>query len=379
MLDHHPVRNGWSGNSCPRWTNRKHHVAVKKRKTMNKKETLNAGVVGLRVGREHVQGFGKSRANLLAVCDIDTAKVKAVQEEFAVPMAFADFDEMLACEDLDVVSIALQNHLHEPFTVKALEAGKHVLCEKPMAMNAAEAQRMVDAAASAKRKLMIRFNFRFQPASRVLKQYVDAGELGDVYYARTAWLRKRGFPGLDSWFVQKNLSGGGPLIDLGVHRLDLALWLMGYPRAVSVSAGCYSHLAKQLADRAGASVDVEDLAVAFIRLDNGAVLLLEASWALNCGQEEIRTTLFGTKGGAEQRYVHADEGFEVRMWKEIHGSMAEVTPTLASKGWETAEEHFIDSILEDRESMVTGEHGLEVMKILDAIYQSAQEGREITI
>ena len=305
----------------------RHHVAVKKKRTPGKKkETLNAGVVGLRMGREHVDGFGKSKANVLAVCDIDAAKVKAVQEEFAVPMAFADFDEMLACEDLDVVSIALPNHLHEPFTVKALEAGKHVLCEKPMAMNATEAQRMVDASASAGLKLMIRFNFRFQPASRVLKQYVDAGELGDVYYARTAWIRKRGFPGLGSWFVQKKLSGGGPLIDLGVHRLDLALWLMGYPRAVSVSAGCYSHLAKQLADSAAASVDVEDLAVAFIRLDNGAVLLLEASWALNCEREEIWTTLFGTKGGAEQRYVHASAGFEVGMWKEIHGSMAEVTP-----------------------------------------------------
>ena len=256
--------------------------------------TIRVGVVGLGVGRAHARAYHASElADLVAICDLNETLLTKYKAMYPQASTYRDYEEMFAEGGLDAVSVALPNNLHAPVTIAALRAGLDVLCEKPMATNAAQAEDMLRAAREAGRKLMIHFNYRFSPQSQFAKRYVDEGHLGQVYYAQTRWLRVRGIPKMGGWFGVKRSSGGGPLIDLGVHRLDLAMWLMGYPRAVSVSAVTYDLLGARLAREAGASYDVEDLAAALIRLEDGATLNLEVSWAGGTDKrEEMLTAVY---------------------------------------------------------------------------------------
>lgn len=344
------------------------------------KKELNAGVIGLGVGRHHIMNFRNSRARVLAICDVNARRLEEVKAEFDIPHAFARIDEMLAVKELDLVTVAVPNFLHAEAVIKALRAGKHVLCEKPMAMNAREAKKMALAAKASGRKFMMHFNYRFSPQAQALKEYADRGVVGNIYYARTVWNRMRGMPGLGGWFTTKEKSGGGPLIDLGVHRLDLALWLMGNPAAVSVSGYCHDRLGRDLACRQGKKMDVEDFAAAFVRLDNGAVLSLEASWASNIEpREEMSTVILGTKGSLF--HTNIGEGYEMdaKVVAERFGSVEIVRPKGFSPRYASPQQHFADCILEDTEPMATAEHGVRVMEILDAIYESAAKGREVKV
>jgi predicted dehydrogenase len=289
---------------------------------------------------------------------------------------------MLEAEELDVVSVATPNKFHKALTIAALEAGCHVLCEKPMAMNAAEGREMLAAAKQAGKRLMINFSYRFTEHSQALKAQVDAGMLGQVYFARTVWHRRRGLPKFGGWFGQKALSGGGPLIDLGVHRLDLALWLMGYPKPVWVMGSTYNPIASALAEEAGVEYDVEDLAVGMIRFENGATLELEASWATNIQEKELmETRLFGTKGGLVQRNCNEGYEFEAEIYVEQNGSHFDMKLHSSNRpDWlKGAMYHLIDCIVKDQSHPAPGEEGLLVMEILDAIYTSAAEGRPVRI
>jgi predicted dehydrogenase len=279
-----------------------------------------------------------------------------------------------------VVSVATPNKFHMPLTVEALEAGCHVLCEKPMALSAAEARRMLDAAERAGRRLMINFSYRFNEQSQALKERVEAGELGEIYFGRTVWHRRRGLPRFGGWFGQKALSGGGPLIDLGVHRLDLALWLMGYPKPVWVMGGAYNHIASALAHAQGVEYDVEDLAVAMVRFENGATLLVEASWAANIQERELmETRLLGTKGGLVQRNLNEGYDFEAEIYLERGSAHYDMKLHAPPRSRMNAMQHFIDSIVADVPHIATGEEGLLVMEILDAIYESADKGEPVQI
>jgi predicted dehydrogenase len=279
-----------------------------------------------------------------------------------------------------VVSIATPNKFHAPLTIAALKASCHVLCEKPMAMSADEARAMLAAAQEADKRLMINFSYRFSEQSQALKDRVDAGELGDVYFARTVWHRRRGLPKFGGWFGQKGLSGGGPLIDLGVHRLDLALWLMGYPKPVWVMGSTYNPLATALAKETGVSYDVEDLAVGLIRFENGATLEIEASWAANIKERELmETRLLGTKGGLVQRNLNETYEFEAELYFERNGAHYDMKLHAPRKRRLNAMYHLIESIVNDRPHIARGEEGLLVMEILDAIYKSAEEERPVQI
>ena len=337
---------------------------------------VRVGVIGLGMGRTHLRNFLKSpRAEVVAVADLIEERREAAKQEFAVAKAYERWEDLLADPEIDAVSVALPNALHAPVSIAAMKAGKHVLCEKPMAMNAAEAEEMAAVAKQTGRTFMMHFNYRFSNEARWLKAYVDEGKLGRIYYARTGYIRQRGIPKLGGWFTTKAMSGGGPLIDLGVHQLDMALWLMGYPKVERVSGMTYAELGPQIARRQGAHFDVEDLAVGFIHLEGGACIALEASWALNTGQkEEAFCFLYGTAGGAELRrvpralVVHSDEGGEVRSW----------APDELPEG-ESAQEHFVDCIYYGREPMATAQHGVVVMRVLDALYASAASGREVAV
>ncbi len=343
--------------------------------------TLGVGVIGVGVGRGHIGDYMRCpEARLLAICDQDAGRLATAAQEFGIESTYTDYDAMLQHPGLQAVSIALPNFLHAPVALAALGAGKHVLCEKPLALNAVQAAEMVQAARQRGLTLMVNFNYRFGDAAWMIHRAVEAGELGDVYYARTGWLRNRGIPGVGGWFTTKKLSGGGALIDLGVHRLDLALWYMGYPRPVSVSGATYGAFGQALAARQGKTFDVDDLAVGFVRFENGATLALEASWAGNSEKrEDMFTYVYGTKGGAVMRNTGEGYDFEARLFVEIAGTLQEARPLARPEGLESVRDHFVRSILAGREPIAPGEHGLTLMRIIDGLYASAESGREVRL
>lgn len=342
---------------------------------------LRIGIIGLGVGRYHIAGYRQHpNAEVVAVCDVNETVLHQRADEYGVEGRYTSFDEMLEKEKLDIVSVATPNKFHMPLTVQALRAGCHVLCEKPMAMNAQEAQHMLDVAEEMGKRICINFSYRFNEQSQALKAQVDAGLLGDIYYARTIWHRRRGLPGFGGWFGQKALAGGGPLIDLGVHRLDLALWLMGYPKPVWAMGSTYNPIASELARKAGVEFDVEDLAVGMVKFANGASLSIEASWAANVQEREwMETRLFGTKGGLVQHNIEQTYKFEAEMFLELNGAHFDLKLHSTTEKAYPAMYHFVDAIINDRPHPSTGYEGLLVMQILDAIYQSAATGEPVKI
>ncbi len=344
-------------------------------------EKLRIGVIGLGMGRHHIAGYqNHPGAQVVAASDVDESRLNEICDKYSVPQRYTSVDEMLGSEKLDVVSVATPNKFHKELALAAFSAGCHVLCEKPMAMSAAEGREMLAAAKQAGKRLMINFSYRFSDQSMALKQQVDSGILGEVYFARTVWHRRRGLPGFGGWFGQKELSGGGPLIDLGVHRLDLALWLMGYPRPVWVLGSAYNPIGSELAERQNKKFDVEDLAVGLIKFENGATLALEASWAANIKENEfMETRLYGTRAGLVQRNLDETYKFEAELFLEKNGAHFDMKLHPPVPGAVSPYYHFVDAILNDRPHTAPGEEGLLVMEILDAIYQSAAQGGPVQI
>ena len=341
-------------------------------------DKVRVGVIGLGVGQHHIWGYQKcAQAEVVAVCDVDSNRAQQVAKKENISRWFTDYRKLVKLPELDAVSICTPNYLHRPVAEAAFAAGKHVLCEKPLSISAKEGAKIVAAAKKAKKKLMMAYVNRFRGESQVLKRFIDTGELGQIYYGKCGWLRRRGIPGMGGWFTTKSKSGGGPLIDLGVHVLDLTLWLMGFPEVESVTGSVYTHFGDKNIGywwRSGnAPFDVEDLASAFIKLKNGATLTLDASWASNIEKsDEFYSRLMGTKGGAQLD--------PLVIYKDALGTQVDLKPAYAKVDTFAAETaYFVNCILKNKEPMATGEQGLEIMKILDAIYLSAKTGKQISI
>jgi len=341
---------------------------------------IRLGIVGLGVGRWHIEQYLKHpAARIQAICDRDQALARKVAEEFDVPQVFSDFEEFEALAEIDAATLAVPNFLHRPMTLACLDRGLHVLCEKPMAMDTAEALEMRARVRKTGLKFMIHYNQRFRPEHQYFKKLIEDGELGDVYYGSAGWRRMRGMPRFGGWFSQKKMSGGGPLIDLGVHMLDLSRWLVGSPKAVTVSASTYSHIAQSIARAEEKEFDVEDLASALIRFDNGSSLVLEVSWALNFEErEKVYLELSGTKGGLSNVTYDYKET-NTCIFREENGAMVKSVPLKYPPTFENAQQHFINCILEDRQPGPGADDGVETMRILDAIYESARIGREVEL
>jgi len=339
---------------------------------------LKIGVVGLGMGKNHVKGFKEHpAAEVVAAVDTNPERLAEQCKEFGIE-GYPSLEAMLQKHKLDIISIVTPNKFHKELTIYALEHGCHVLCEKPMAMNAAEAETMLQAARKADRQLGINFSYRFQPQSFAMKRLMESGELGNIYFARSVWHRRRGMPGFGGWFGQKELSGGGPLIDLGVHRLDFALWLMDYPEPEWIMAGSYNHIASAIADREKKAFDVEDLAVAMIRFKNGAILELEASWAANIKErEQMSTRLLGTKGGLLQYNLNEGYEFASEAYLEKDGCQYDMMLHPPVPEAKSSYYSFVDAIANNRPVPAGAQQGLTVMQILDAIYRSAATGQPV--
>ena len=336
-------------------------------------DKVKIGVIGTGIGHYHIRGFNKcADAEVVALVDIDEARGREIAKELGVPRTFTNYKEMLAMDGLDAVSICTPNSLHAPIAIDAFAAGKHVLCEKPLSINAIEGAKMVEAGKKAGKVFMMAFNNRFRGDTQLLKKYIEQGELGEIYYAKTGWIRRKCLSWLSGWFPTKSLAGGGPLIDLGVHVLDLTLWLMGNPKPVTVMGSTYAKFGPKLFEGTNTVYDVEDLAAGFIKLDNGATILLEASWESHVEKEEIYTKLMGTKGGAE---------FDpLRIYKDLHGAPVDIQPEYRKvSGYEMETKHFVECVKGDCKCISTGEHGLHIMQVLDAIYKSAETSKSVDI
>ena len=321
--------------------------------------------------------------NIVAVCDIDPDKARSVAEKFSVPQYFTDYSDLVARDDIDVVSVCTPNFLHLDPVIKSFAAGKHVLCEKPLAINATEGEAMVAAAEKAQRQLMVGLNWRYDNAAQAAHRFVRDGMAGEIYYARAHAIRRRGIPGW-GMFTQKDKQGGGPLIDMGVHVLDLTMWLMGNPVPVSVTGATYTKFGTREGiiglrgqwDRA--KYTVEDLGVGLIRFANGASLSLEASFALNIERDRFETSLMGTEGG-----IHLDplKYENTRLFREESGTLTDTTLASITRGnsHEAEIRDFVDALINGREVAIPGSQALALTRILDALYLSAETGREVRL
>jgi predicted dehydrogenase len=322
------------------------------------------------------------KCEIVAVCDANPETAKAAAEKFNVPNVFSTYEELLGSGLVDAVSVTTPNKFHKDPTIASLKAGIHVLCEKPLAMNADEARTMCAAARDSGKILQVALQSRFSGPGRFMKDYIEKGNMGEIYFARAQALRRRGVPG---WgvFIDKEKQGGGPLIDIGVHILDFTLFLMGYPKPVSASGKTWDQMGKNpdltnnFGDYDRSKFTVEDFAVGLIKFDNGAVVSLESSFMANQAENDImKTQLFGTKAGANVR-IWGDDPIEIytERDKQLFDMKPKNVPRVDSP--HTAEVvAFVDAILEGKESPVPGLNGLILNAIFDALYKSSETGRE---
>jgi predicted dehydrogenase len=354
-------------------------------------DRLRVGIIGCGAGVFHLEGYAEDpRAEIVALAGLDTDRCQKLAAQFNVPSIYGDYQELLAREDIQAVSLAVPNNLHLPMALAAFEAGKHVLVEKPIARTAAEGEEMVAAAKKAGKLLGVAFNRRARHDVQLVHQAVKNGEFGRIYYAKAFWMRRSGIPGMGTWFTKKEGAGGGPLIDLGVHVLDMALYMMGNPGVTAVSAATYAELGPQgkgawRGARFHVDVnqpyEVEDLATALIRLEGGATLQLETSWAAyTSAGDDFGVSLFGNNGGAE--IVAKDYALTgtLRVFGEFAGIPTDSAPRLQKiSGHTEIIKAFVTSILTGTPFSPSGEEGVERARLIDAIYRSAELGREITL
>ena len=323
-----------------------------------------------------------SDVELVAASDINEAAVKNRCAEFGVEQGFTDYEKMLSETTPDAVSVCTPNGLHAPCTIAALEAGAHVIVEKPMAMNAVEAQSMIDTAVANNKKLVIGFQHRYEARTRFVKNAVDNGDLGRILYGRVQALRRRGIP---NWgvFGRKDLQGGGPLIDIGVHVLEMCHFSMGSPKPVAAVGMTHTYLGdkpssviSQWPNWDHKTYTVEDLAVGHIRFEDGGSLSVEASFAAHIEKNEWNFTLMGEKGGATWD--------PPSLFSDRNDHMVNTEPHWLPSGRQA--DHFslkmrnwVEHVHYDKETMAPAEHGLMVQKMLDGLYLSALERNEVAI
>jgi predicted dehydrogenase len=364
-------------------------------------EKLRLGIIGTGgiCNNKHLPALAKfqDKVEVAALCDLQEEKAGSTAKKHGLEKAaiYVDYHKLLEDTSLDVVYVCTPNVSHAQITVDAFAAGKHILCEKPMAATTEDALKMMDAWKKSNKKFTIGYQNRFRPEVQMLKKCCEEGDLGDIYYGKAFGVRRRAVP---NWgvFMDKEKQGGGPLIDIGTHALDLTLWMMDNYEPMSVSGTTFHKLGRLPEATDGnmwgpwdySKYEVEDSAFGFIKMKNGALVNLEASWALNILEsKEASTTLCGTKSGAEIRsgmsfpvdklvFNRGRAGMLVEEELTAKGNVAyfegiHLPPGIAeTKQW-------LEAVTEDKEPLVKPEQAFVITKILDAVYQSAKTKKEI--
>jgi len=344
---------------------------------------VRVGIIGAGwPGQQHARAVRASpNAVLQALAEPDEERAAEFCAPYGPKSIYPDYSDLLGDPQVDAVVICLPNHLHFPATLAALHAGKHVLCEKPPTLNSAEMRVLQEEAR--KRALVYYFGrqFRFTPAMRSARDLIVREELGRIYFAEAVWVRSRGIPsGLGGWFTDKKRSGGGALIDIGIHALDSAWYLMGTPRPLSVTAAVFQNFTHLVQTPV---FDVEDAAFAFIRFENGAVVQLKSSWAGNLtdeipegsvfGRELNNCTIYGTKATVRLR--------PLMLFRDQNGKLVDqpLRPPDNADSFELQMQNFVDAVAGRAAATNSARQAVYLMEMLDAIYLSSSTGREVPI
>jgi predicted dehydrogenase len=353
---------------------------------------LRVGVVGVGyAGTAHLESYAElPGVEVVALAGKEEERLASLGAEYGIPHLVSDWEDLVMLDDLDAVSIASPNVLHHPIAVAALRAGKHVFCEKPLAITAEQAREMVEAAHENDRVLEVAFNHRRRADVQWARRYLEDEGIGRIYHSRASWKRRAGIPGVNSWFTSKTLAGGGALIDLGPHVLDSLLFLLGEPRVIAVSAVTHGELGRagygamdrdaQMAGTGG--FDVEDLASALFRLDDGSSVAFEITWAgHSVDDEDISIELLGIEGGVRlyvPRYAADDT---LRVYRDDKGEQVTIVPEVhVPQGQHPLViREFVDVVRGGAWDGHRGDYALHRTEILDACYRSATEGREVRL
>ena len=353
-------------------------------------EKIRVAIIGTgSISHCHIDGYKELEkeglVEVVAACDLDEAKLERYCDKYGIEHRYTDCVKMMEEMHPDCVSVCVWTSNHAKCTIAALKGGAHVICEKPMAMNAKEAQEMLDTAKECGKMLQIGFVRRFGEDAETIRRLVSDGTFGDIYYAKATYLRQQGCPG--GWFGDKTFSGGGPLIDLGVHVIDLTRYLAGCPKPVSAFGVTYDNLGPNRAAPEGQvwsiekgnaehPYNVEDLCAAMVRFDNGLTLSVETSFNLNiegdCGDVELYGTRAGTSLGKMNILAVKDHHFTRFTPEGEHSFRFREAFRAEIRG-------FINASCGKEPCRATGEDGLWLMKIIDAIYESAKCGRSVEI
>ena len=344
----------------------------------------------------HAPGFKAGGAEIVAICDMNQEAAKKAATTYGAEHVFSDSQKMLdELSDLDAISIITPNRTHKPLAIQALEAGKHVFCEKPPALNAQEVAEMKQAAEEAGKTLMFNFNNRARPESYAMRKYLEAGEIGKINSAQAKWIRRTGIPGFGGWFTNQAQSGGGPLIDL-LHMIDLALFYMDYPKPSHVLAQTFDNFIQDkgfkgpwgIPDVADGVTDVESAAHGFVRFDTGQVLSFQVSWAEMNKREEVSVTYQGTKAGGMVRRLFERDGIDAtaiddcELYFQEHGRSVNrsiVVEECEDMGRIRSAENFALTLAGKEAPLNTPDQALALMKIIDATYESAKAGKPVEI
>jgi predicted dehydrogenase len=356
--------------------------------------SIKVGVIGAGgMAQYHIAGFRQAGAEVLAIADMYEPAAQAAAKKFGIPTALGSVEAILAMEELDAVSVIVPNKFHAPLVIQVLESGKHAFCEKPPAINAAQAQEMKDAAEKAGKHVMFNFNNRARPESYAMKKYIADGTVGKINSAQAKWIRRTGIPGFGGWFTTKALAGGGPLIDL-LHMVDLAMFLMDYPEPAYVLGQTFNDFITDknfkgpwgIPDKVDGTTDVETAAHGFVTFKTGQALSMQVSWAEMVKREEVSVVFQGTGAGGKIERLFGIDGLDetcidsCELYVQENGNSVNrsvITEACEDMGRSRSAANFIMTIEGKEEPLNTPDQALSLMKVIDALYESANTGKPV--
>lgn len=354
---------------------------------MAKARKIKCAIIGCgTIGNTHADGYAASPYGELAcVVDLVKSKAEAVAAKYHVPRAITNYQTMLKDPAIEAVSVCLPNYLHAPVTIACLKAGKHVLCEKPVALTATQAKAMQTAAHRCRRLLAIGVVNRFHDNVNAIRDMIQRQELGPVYHVHTVFTAHRSIPGLGGWFTTKSKSGGGVMIDWGVHFIDLILYCLNFPTPVSVSGAAYAKLGRAMRDYTYTSMwagppnydgvcDVEEYVSGLIRT-KGPNIAFEGAWAQNIGKGEMYIDFLGEKGGVRLQY-----GGDFTVYTFRDGALYEIHPSLrVGSMFQSEIDSFLQCAATGQKSPAHIDSVIGTQRVLDAFYLSAKKNREVAV
>jgi len=334
-------------------------------------QKVRVGIIGAGTIAQvaHIPSFKKAKnCELVALADPNEKKLRHLGDRFGIPHVYTNHEQLVRSDDLDAVVISTPTYLHAPMALEAFDYGKHVFSEKPLALDADSARELVSAAAKADRLLMVGLNYRFRPDAQLLKRLIDANELGDIYYMKAGWLQKMSHAALDSWKHKKKNAGGGAILNLAVHMIELILWFAERKKVLGVDSLVYKRSEEE---------EVEDSAFILLKFDDGSSATVEVSWTLVYEKDITYLNVFGSEGAG---LLHP-----LRIHRLMLGNPVNVTPQLRSVGnpfkvsYDLQASHFIECVRKGEQPFTPGEDGVLIAKIMDAAYESSRKRTEVRL